>query len=217
MKFQEFENKRIEGKKEFSIPCSLSIDAQKSACAIDASCDDSGKDLMIMSHISKYFGTPSHIEAFEIEIDPTAGKAFFKKYPDFPLFSSSWLSTIEWEEANISINEIMKICLSQIDFISLYDTLDRCFSGMSEEGERQKYIKDIDEADGEVMERLNFLRSKGEAMSLLELEEYARIRLYEQFIISAVSPWQEWEYMTFGLFTGVIQEMGIKAIPIQNK
>lgn len=159
----------------------------------------------------------NNAEKFTIEMDFVSGEAFFTKYPDFPLFSSSWLTAEDWDKIPTTKAAVMRACVSKLDFMSIFETLHNCFHDKRTPIERKNYIRDVKKSDDEKMSRLDLLDQTGETMTELELQEYSELRCYAKYVICSNSPWQDWELMTFGVFMSVLNDIKIEDKPNFNE
>lgn len=163
-----------------------------------------------LSNFGKNPNTPKYVETFTIEINTSAGEAFFTKYPDFPLFSSSWVPEEDWEKIPATKAAVMKTCLSKLDLVSIFEKLHDCFHDKKTEAERKNYILGVEKSDDEIMRRLDFLDQKGESINASELQELSQLRLYEKYVIWGNDPWQDWEFETHGVLMNVLNSIKLK-------
>lgn len=159
-------------------------------------------DMLVESKIHK-----NKIEKFSIEMDFMSGEAFFTIYPDFPLFSASWLPEKDWEKIPVTKAAVMRACVSKLDFVSIFETLYNCFHDKKTPIKRENHIRDLEKSDEDIMNRLELLDQKGETMTELELQEYSKLRCYSKYVIWSSDPWQKWELATYGVFMSVIDDI----------
>ena len=169
---------------------------------------DSDDDLLSFDMLVESPKYKNQMEKFSIVIDFISGEAFLTKYPDFPLFSSSWLPQEDWDKIPATKAAVMRACLSKLDFVSIFEKLDNCFHDKKTPIERKKYIRGVEKSDDEILSTLDLLDQKGETMSGLELQEYSELRCYENWVFWNNDPWQDWELETHGVLMNVLN--GIK-------
>ena len=168
---------------------------------------DTDDDLPLFDKLVESQIHQNQIEKFSIDMDFISGEAFFTIYPDFPLFSSSWLPEEEWKKIPVTKAAVMRACVSELDFVSIFETLHNCFHDKKTPIERENHIRDVEKSDEDIMNRLELLDQKGETMTELELQEYSELRCYSKYVIWSSDPWQEWELATYGVFMSVIDDI----------